>query len=123
MILGVVAGGIYAVSPAPIDRVMQNLYRDHQATSTSSKAKPQSSSQAFQLTAEEKARNQELNAAIAQAGVDRTTFFAAVDRTFYAQHPELAGRSLTTHPSDANLRQEWKELAKSQLQQVSKRAK
>lgn len=141
LILGVVAGGFYAINPAPVDGAIDSLYSSHQETidpilkpvqrwqqqiyagftrQFSPNAKPQSSnSSTSQPSAEELARKQalNLNAAISQAGVDPTTFYASVDKLFYARHPELAGRSLTIHPNDANLRREWEELAWSQLQQ------
>jgi len=134
MILGVVAGGLYATNSAYVDRTIHDLYRDHQETIApiitpvqplwqqfysgfillKTKSQPLNSS-ASHLASEEKERKQALNAAIAQAKVDRATFLISVDKLFAARHPELAGRSLTTHSNDANLRREWDELAKSQL--------
>ncbi len=50
-------------------------------------------------------------------GMDEAYFNAEVNRRFYAKHPELNGRQLTTSPEDAPLREEWYEIAEDLLRE------
>jgi serine/threonine-protein kinase len=54
-----------------------------------------------------------------QALAIRPSFFnALVDAQFYAQHPDIQGRSLKNAPEDAKLRQEWDESAQELLDRL-----
>jgi len=48
-------------------------------------------------------------------GVNEVSFYAQVDQLFYAKHPELKGRQLTSEPEDAALREEWYKIAEKLL--------
>lgn len=48
-------------------------------------------------------------------GVNEASFYAQVDQLFYAKHPELKGRQLTSGPEDAALREEWYKMAENLL--------
>jgi serine/threonine protein kinase, bacterial len=56
-------------------------------------------------------RQQDLNQKLQQLNIPVAKFYRQVDREFYAKHPELNGRSLTTKAEDDRLRQEWQDLA------------
>ena len=45
-------------------------------------------------------------------------FYPQVNEKFYAQHPELKGRTLTSKPEDAPLRQDWCRIADEVLDQA-----
>jgi serine/threonine-protein kinase len=48
-------------------------------------------------------------------GVNEASFYAQVDQLFYAKHPELKGRQLTSEPEDTALREEWYKIAEKLL--------
>jgi serine/threonine protein kinase len=56
-------------------------------------------------------RQQDLNQQLKQLNIPAAKFYRQVDREFYAKHPELNNRSLTTKAEDDKLRQEWQDLA------------
>lgn len=56
-------------------------------------------------------RQQDLNQKLKQLNIPAAKFYRQVDRAFYAKHPELNNRSLTTKAEDDKLRQEWQDLA------------
>ena len=56
-------------------------------------------------------RQQDLNQQLKQLNIPAAKFYRQVDRAFYAKHPELNRRSLTTKSEDDLLRQEWQDLA------------
>ena len=60
-------------------------------------------------------RQQDLNQQLKQLNIPAAKFYRQVDRAFYAQHPELNGRSLTAKAEDDKLRQEWQDLAVEML--------
>ncbi|MBW4574891.1 MAG: serine/threonine protein kinase [Aphanothece sp. CMT-3BRIN-NPC111] len=53
--------------------------------------------------------------------ISEAAFYRQVDKLFYAQHPELQGRSLTDKPEDAKLRQQWYQIAEDLLDKLEKR--
>jgi serine/threonine protein kinase len=65
-------------------------------------------------------RQQDLNQRLKQLNIPAAKFYRQVDREFYAKHPELNGRSLTTKAEDNQLRQEWQDLAVEILARRSK---
>ena len=65
-------------------------------------------------------RQQDLSQKLKQLNIPAAKFYRQVDRAFYAKHPELNGRSLTTKPEDDKLRQEWQDLAVILLAQQSR---
>ena len=65
-------------------------------------------------------RQQDLNQKLKQANIPAAKFYRQVDRIFYAKHPELNGRSLTTKSTDDKLRQEWQDTAVNLLEQSSR---
>lgn len=48
------------------------------------------------------------------------SFYPQVNEKFYAQHPELKGRTLTSKPEDAPLRQDWCQIADEVLDQAER---
>lgn len=62
-------------------------------------------------------RQQDLDRKLKSLNIPATKFYRDVDRLFYAKHPELNGRSLTTKDADNKLRQEWQDLAVTLLEQ------
>lgn len=65
-------------------------------------------------------RQQDLSQKLKQRNIPAAKFYRQVDRAFYAKHPELNGRSLTSKAEDNKLRQEWQDLAVQMLEQRSK---
>jgi hypothetical protein len=65
----------------------------------------------FQSTPTVQQRQQDLSQKLRQRNIPSAKFYRQVDRAFYAKHPELNKRSLTTNSSDEKLRQEWQDLA------------
>lgn len=51
-------------------------------------------------------------------GISEATFYSKVDRLFYAQYPELRGRSLTNKPEDEKYRLQWCDIAEEFLDKV-----
>ncbi|NER99938.1 MAG: serine/threonine protein kinase, partial [Symploca sp. SIO1B1] len=45
-------------------------------------------------------------------------FYQQVNDLFYAQHPEIQGRSLTSQPEDAQLREDWYQIAEELLERL-----
>ena len=64
-----------------------------------------------------KQRQQDLDRRLKALNIPAKKFYRQVDREFYAKHPELNGRSLTTAEKDNKLRQEWQDLAVTLLDQ------
>ena len=64
-----------------------------------------------------KQRQQDLDRRLTALKIPAKKFYRQVDRAFYAKHPELNGRSLTTKDEDNKLRQEWQDLAVKLLDQ------
>jgi serine/threonine protein kinase len=64
-----------------------------------------------------KQRQQDLDRQLTALNIPAQKFYRQVDRAFYAKHPELNGRSLTTKDEDNKLRQEWQDLAVTLLEQ------
>lgn len=62
-------------------------------------------------------RQQDLDRKLTALKIPANKFYRQVDRAFYAKHPELKGRSLTTATKDNQLRQEWQDLAVKLLEQ------
>ena len=62
-------------------------------------------------------RQQDLDRKLKSLNIPSKKFYRQVDRAFYAKHPELNGRSLTTKDADNKLRQEWQDLAITLLEQ------
>lgn len=56
-------------------------------------------------------RQQDLDRRLKALNIPANKFYRDVDRAFYAKHPELNGRVLTTKAEDNQLRQEWQDLA------------
>ena len=67
-----------------------------------------------------KQRQQDLDRRLTALKIPAKKFYRQVDRAFYAKHPELNGRSLTTAEKDNKLRQEWQDLAVKLLDQQNK---
>ncbi|WP_310487121.1 serine/threonine-protein kinase, partial [Chamaesiphon sp. VAR_69_metabat_338] len=74
----------------------------------------------FKPQASVQQRQQDLNQKLKQANIPTAKFYRQVDRIFYAKHPELNGRSLTTKSTDDKLRQEWQDTAVKLLEQTSR---
>jgi hypothetical protein len=53
--------------------------------------------------------------------INEASFNAKVNQQFYAKHPELKGRQLTTGPDDAALREEWYKIAEDLLVSTRRR--
>jgi hypothetical protein len=64
-----------------------------------------------------KQRQQDLDRKLKALKIPAQKFYRQVDRAFYAKHPELNGRSLTTKEADNKLRQEWQDLAVTLLKE------
>ncbi|MCY7366580.1 MAG: serine/threonine protein kinase [Chamaesiphon sp.] len=67
-----------------------------------------------------KQRQQDLDRRLKALNIPAKKFYRQVDRAFYAKHPELKGRSLTTAEKDNKLRQEWQDLAVKLLDRQNK---
>ncbi len=74
----------------------------------------------FQSTPTVQQRQQDLAQKLKQRNIPAAKFYRQVDRAFYAKHPELNKRSLTTKTEDDKLRQEWQDLAVKLLEQQSR---
>ncbi|HEY9872693.1 MAG TPA: serine/threonine-protein kinase [Candidatus Obscuribacterales bacterium] len=55
-------------------------------------------------------------------GISEAVFYRRIDKLFYEQHPELEKRNLTNKPEDANLRNQWYEIAEELLDKLEKDA-
>ena len=67
-------------------------------------------------------RQQDLSQKLKQLNIPAAKFYRQVDRVFYAKHPELNGRSLTTKAEDDKLRQEWQDTAVTLLEKRTNRS-
>ncbi len=67
-------------------------------------------------------RQQDLSQKLKQLNIPAAKFYRQVDRAFYAKHPELNGRSLTTKADDDKLRQEWQDTAVTLLEKRTNRS-
>ena len=67
-------------------------------------------------------RQQDLSQKLKQLNIPAAKFYRQVDRAFYAKHPELNNRSLTTKAEDDKLRQEWQDLAVTILEKKTNRS-
>jgi serine/threonine-protein kinase len=67
-------------------------------------------------------RQQDLSQKLKQLNIPAAKFYRQVDRAFYAKHPELNNRSLTTKAEDDKLRQEWQDLAVTILEKRTNRS-
>ncbi len=67
-------------------------------------------------------RQQDLSQKLKQLNIPAAKFYRQVDREFYAKHPELNGRSLTTKAEDDKLRQEWQDTAVTLLEKRANRS-
>lgn len=65
----------------------------------------------------EEERRIKIRLLIKELKLDEGKFYQQVDELFYAQHPELNRRSLTNKSEDAQLREEWYDIAESLLEQ------
>jgi serine/threonine protein kinase len=70
----------------------------------------------FKSPASVQQRQQDLAQKLKQRNIPAAKFYRQVDRAFYAKHPELNGRSLTTKTEDNKLRQEWQDTAVTLLE-------
>ncbi|MCY7282680.1 MAG: hypothetical protein LH679_04395, partial [Cyanobacteria bacterium CAN_BIN43] len=50
-----------------------------------------------------------------EAGLTKAEFYQQINTRFSRQHPELNGRSLSSNPEDAGLRQDWCSIAEQIL--------
>ncbi len=86
-------------------------------TSSSSKQPIQPSSK---YSPEEQARKQKLQERRQRLGIDENFYVSLVDQIFWEQNPSLQKRSLTEDAADAQLRQQWDNIAARVLQKLSK---
>jgi serine/threonine-protein kinase len=63
----------------------------------------------------EKTRADKIRDRLKALQINEAAFNAQVDRSFYAKHPELNKRQLTTEPEDTALREEWYKMAEELL--------
>ena len=82
-----------------------------------SKPQAQRSPSTF-LSSSEKTHTNTLFSRRQALAVKETFFNALVDDSFYAKHPALRRRSLKNQPEDANLRQEWHQIAQDLLDKL-----
>jgi serine/threonine-protein kinase len=69
---------------------------------------------------EEQARKQKLQERRQRLGIDKNFYVSLVDQIFWEQNPSLQKRSLTDDAADAQLRQQWDNIAARVLQKLSK---
>ncbi|NET55525.1 MAG: serine/threonine protein kinase [Symploca sp. SIO2E6] len=70
------------------------------------------------LNSSEQERQQRIFERIKALNQDEGAFYQQVNDLFYAQHPEIQGRSLTAQPEDAQLREDWYQIAEELLEQL-----
>lgn len=70
------------------------------------------------VTDKNKTSNSEVLSRRQQLEIPETFFIQMADSLFYAQKPELKGRSLTSKPEDAPLRDEWHAVAGEFLNKI-----
>jgi len=70
------------------------------------------------LNSSEQERQQKIVERIKALNQDEGNFYQKVNDLFYAQHPEIQGRSLTNKPEDAQLREDWYQIAEELLEQL-----
>ena len=117
LLLGLITGGWWAgvkwIGPA----------LKSQLPEITNSAKPQPSpqstpSQSPNFPPTEQERKQQIEAQRQQLGIDNTFLVNLVNEAFYAKHPELNGQKLGIGEADADLRQEWDELALAYLKRL-----
>ncbi len=77
--------------------------------------RPLSTLPSTSISSSEKNRANKLFSRIKDLRINEASFNAKVNQRFYAKHPELNGRQLTTNPEDAALREEWYKIAEDLL--------
>lgn len=77
---------------------------------------PQESNPA--LNSSEQKRQEKIVARIKALNQNEGVFYQKVNDLFYAQHPEIQGRTLTNKPEDAKLREDWYQIAEELLKQL-----
>ena len=117
LLLGLITGGWWAgvkwIGPA----------LKSQLPEITNSAKPQPTPQAEQSQSpnfpqSDQERKQQIESRRQQLGIDSTFLVNLVNEAFYAKHPELNGQKLGTGDADADLRQEWDELALAYLKRL-----
>ncbi|NER20744.1 MAG: serine/threonine protein kinase [Symploca sp. SIO1C2] len=70
------------------------------------------------LNSSEQERQQKIVERVQALNQDEGSFYQQVNDLFYAQHPEIQGRSLTSQPEDAQLREDWYQIAEELLERL-----
>ncbi|NEP14210.1 MAG: serine/threonine protein kinase [Symploca sp. SIO2C1] len=73
------------------------------------------------LNASEQERQRKIVQRVKALNQDEGIFYQQVNELFYAQHPEIQGRSLTNKPEDAKLREDWYQVAEELLEELEQR--
>ncbi len=81
---------------------------------------PETSPEPPPLSAEELARKQALTQARDRLNIPPSFYNQLINESFYATHPDLAGRNLSTTPEDAPLRAAWDALAAEWLDRLAR---
>jgi serine/threonine protein kinase len=66
------------------------------------------------------ARQEKIGKRRKNLNLDKDIFYQKVDELFYNKYPELQGRSLTDQPEDAQIRQNWCQVAENFLDRLEK---
>jgi serine/threonine-protein kinase len=66
----------------------------------------------------EQSRKQVINKRQEALGIDHTFLISLVNQEFYARHPDLSGRQLSTGAADEALRTEWDKIANQRLDRL-----
>ncbi|MEO9127184.1 MAG: serine/threonine protein kinase, partial [Microcoleus sp.] len=66
------------------------------------------------------ARQEKIGKRRKNLNIDKDIFYQKVDELFYNKYPELKGRSLTEKPEDAEIRQNWCQVAEDLLDRLEK---
>jgi serine/threonine-protein kinase len=74
------------------------------------------------LSKSEQARRNKIVQRLQDLKIQQAAFYNKVDQLFHAQHPELQRRSLSDKPEDANLRQQWYQIAENLLDELEQGA-
>jgi serine/threonine-protein kinase len=93
---------------------------------TSPSTPPTPSTPTPKASTEEQTRKQEIDDRRQKLGIDNGLFTQLVNQEFYATHPDLKGRQLTTTAADAPLRAQWDKIANeflARLERVSPEAR
>jgi serine/threonine-protein kinase len=113
----IITGGV-GMSWFAGSRWLQSFWSSWQTTLSASSDTLGNDVNSPQLPRAEQERKQALSQRRQQLGIDDRFLVQLVNHKFYAKHPQLQGRQLSTTREDETLRAEWDKLASNFLEQL-----